>query len=103
MLIYNGISAEDGSCYNTSINSTIDENSWNKVTNNHAYVGYMVGTVAATTYLQANSSDSFIKNTIDTWYYNKIANTAFESLVIDSVYCNDKSLESDWSNYKYSD
>jgi len=104
-LIYNGIPAEDGSCYNTSVNSTIGENSWNKVANDHAYVGYMTGEVDATTYLQANSnsSNSFIKNMIDTWYYNKIANTAFESLVIDSVYCNDKSLESDWSNYKYSD
>ena len=65
----------------------------------------MLGTPDATTYLQANSnsSNSFIKNIIDTWYYNKIVDTAFESLVIDSVYCNDKSLESDWSNYKYLD
>lgn len=103
-LIYNGI-PNNGNCNATGSQTAIGESVWNEVVNDNAYVGYMTGKINATNYLEAqgNIGDSKIKTVIDSWYEENLKGTEAEDLIIDSVYCNDRTMESDWSNYKYND
>lgn len=56
------------------------------------YVGYMTGTVGASTYTEANSNttDSSIKTVLDTWYRDNLM--GYDSLIADTTYCNDRSM-----------
>mgnify|MGYP004677642697 CR=1 FL=1 len=69
----------------SKFNTNIDEN---------AYVGYMYGTVGASTYEEthANTNSSTIKTFIDTWYQNNLM--SYSSYLADSGFCGDRSVAS---------
>ena len=70
--------------------------------NDNAYIGFMYGTVGASDYASAhaNTNKSTILTNLETWYNNL---TAYESVIADTVWCNDKTNVTDtsynpWSN-----
>ena len=60
----------------------------------NTYVGFMYGSPNATTYEEAhaNTNKSTILTNLETWYNNNLK--AYESVIDDNVFCNDKSLAS---------
>ena len=83
----NGESSTDRIIGNSTFNSGVDSN---------AYVGYKYGNISGTTYEEthANTSNSTIKQVIDAWYKTNISDKGFSSYLVDSIYCNDRSLYS---------
>ena len=77
-----------GSAYISSFNSNYDDN---------AYVGFKYGTVGASDYAatHANTNKSTILTKLETWYTNNLA--AYESVIDDNVWCNDKTNVTDTS------
>ena len=82
-----------GETYKSAFNTNDDDN---------AYVGFMYGTVGASDYASAhaNTNKSTILTNLETWYNNL---TAYESVIADTVWCNDKTNVTDtsynpWSN-----
>ena len=74
-----------GSTYKSAFNPSYDDN---------AYVGFKYGTPGSSTYeaTHANTNNSTILNNLETWYNNNL--TAYESVIDDNVWCNDKSVSS---------
>lgn len=72
---------------------------WATGKNDNAYAGYMTGDLSATNYADAhkNIEDSYIKEKVDSWYENNLANKGTEvlELLADSAYCNDRSVLAD--------
>ena len=68
---------------------------YNNQTNDNAYVGFMYGTVGASTYAEthANISKSTILQNLETWYKNILAN--YQTNLADIIWCNDKSTKKD--------
>ena len=73
--------------------------------NDNAYVGFKYGTVGASDYASAhaNTNKSTILTNLEIWYNNNL--TAYESVIDNSVWCNDKTNVTDttfnpwnWSN-----
>ena len=68
-------------------------------TNNgdNAYVGFKYGTVGSSTYeaTHANTNKSTILTNLETWYNNNLK--AYESVIADTVWCNDKTNVTDTS------
>ena len=82
-----------GTTYKSAFNTNKDDN---------AYVGFMYGTAGASDYASAhaNTNKSTILTNLETWYNNL---TAYESVIADTVWCNDKTNVTDtsynpWSN-----
>ncbi len=102
-LIYNGEVLEDGSCNSSGEERGIGLSSWNSVYGDNTYAGYMYGTPNASTYEETHQpvSDTVIKTMIDSWYEENIKDTKYEELLEDIVFCNEKSVETDFSNYTY--
>ena len=108
-MIYAGTSAHDNG-YNDSSTTDmrIGTSAFNSSHNDNAYVGYMYGTTGSSTYslTHSNTNNSTIKATIDNWYNTNIKNTNYEQYVVDTIYCNDRELDSGTgigttsSNYK---
>jgi len=73
-------------------------------TDDNAYVGYMYGTPRASTYAAAheNKNDSLIKQEIDKWYESNILGTTFENYLEDAVWCSDRTIVSNFSNFSSS-
>ena len=92
-MIYDGTSAHDNgeSTDDRLIGTTIFNNR-----NSNAYVGYKYGSSTATTYEEThkNTTDSTIKRVVDSWYKTNILDKGFSSYLVDSIYCNDRSLSS---------
>ena len=65
--------------------------------NDNAYVGFKYGTVGASDYASAhaNTNKSTILTNLETWYTNNLA--AYESVIDDNVWCNDKTKVTDTS------
>ena len=65
--------------------------------NDNAYVGFKYGIVGAVTYAatHANTNKSTILTNLETWYNNNL--TAYESVIDNSVWCNDKTNVTDTS------
>ena len=65
--------------------------------NDNAYVGFKFGTVGSSTYeaTHANTNKSTILTNLETWYTNNLA--AYESVIDDNVWCNDKTNVTDTS------
>ena len=84
----NGESSSDRQIGTSDFNSRYKDN---------VYVGYMYGTVGASTYVaaHANNNDSTIKTYIDNWYKTNIVGTANEQYLADNVFCNARSLADD--------
>ena len=73
----------------------IIKDEYNYSSNDNAYVGYMYGTVEATTYdaTHKNINDSKIKTVIDKWYEDNLK-TNYANYLSDTLFCNDKTLAS---------
>ena len=69
---------------------------FNSLYNSNAYVGYKYGSPTATTYEEThkNTTNSPIKQGLDSWYKTNISDKGFSSYLVDSIYCNDRSLSS---------
>ena len=78
----------NGSTYRSVFNTNYDDN---------AYVGFKYGTVGSKTYAatHANTNKSTILTNLETWYNNNL--TAYESVIDNSVWCNDKTNVTDTS------
>ena len=65
--------------------------------NDNAYVGFKYGTAGSSTYeaTHANTNNSTILTNLETWYTNNLA--AYESVIDDNVWCNDKTNVTDTS------
>ncbi len=72
--------------------------------NDNAYVGFKYGTVGASDYASAhaNTNKSTILTNLEIWYNNNL--TAYESVIDNSVWCNDKTNVTDttFNPYNYS-
>ena len=70
----------------------------------NAYVGFKYGTPGSSTYeaTHANTNKSTILNNLETWYKNNL--TTYESVIDDTVWCNDKTNVTDttFNPYGYS-
>ena len=76
----------DSSAGTSAFNTNFDDN---------AYVGYMYGTVRATTYdaTHKNINDSTIKTKVDKWYEDNLK-TNYANYLSDTLFCSDKTLAS---------
>ena len=65
--------------------------------NDNAYVGFKYGTPGSSTYeaTHANTNKSTILTNLETWYNNNL--TAYESVIDNSIWCNDKTNVTDTS------
>ena len=74
----------------------IGKSAFNSSKDDNAYVGYMYGTIGASTYAEthANTNDSTIKEAIDLWYETHLKDTEYEGYVSDTIFCNDRSFSS---------
>ena len=65
--------------------------------NDNAYVGFMYGTPGSGTYqaTHANTNNSTILTNLETWYTNNLK--TYESVIADTVWCNDKTNVTDTS------
>ena len=77
-----------GTTYTSTFNNNYSDN---------AYVGFKYGTASASTYADthANTNKSTILTNLETWYNNSL--TAYESVIADTVWCNDKTNVTDTS------
>ena len=83
----NGESSSDRQLQDVSFNTNYDDN---------AYVGYMYGTPASSTYeaTHANINDSTIKTANDAWYKTNIQDKGYGDYVADAIYCSDRQVVS---------
>ena len=93
-MIYDGTTPHDNG--ESSTDRQIGTSAFNSSNTSNAYVGYKYGNPTATTYEEthANTSNSTIKQAIDSWYKTNISDKGFSSYLVDSIYCNDRSLSS---------
>ena len=77
-----------GETYTSAFNTNKDDN---------AYVGFKFGTVGSSTYeaTHANTNNSTILTNLETWYTNNLK--TYESVIDNSVWCNDKTNVTDTS------
>ena len=70
---------------------------FNENYNDNAYVGFMYGTPGSSTYAatHANTNKSTILTNLETWYNNNLK--TYESVIDDTVWCNDKTIVTDAS------
>ena len=100
-IIYNGTCPNDTCTINTTGTTTqIGTSTFNTNNNDNKYVGYMYGGAAgsaSTSREQAttNETSSTIKTAIDAWYLNNIYNTEYEDYISDTLFCNDRQLQSE--------
>ena len=79
---------------------TTYRSAFNTNRNDNAYVGFKYGTPGSSTYeaTHANTNKSTILTNLETWYNNNL--TAYESVIDNSVWCNDKSMTSGNLGYR---
>ena len=97
-IIYAGNSAYVND-YDDSIkkDTIIGESVFNEESNKNIFVGY--------TYFDSDNFsviDSNIKLIIEKWYEDNIKNTDYEKYIVNSIYCDDRSIENDLIYYSYS-
>ena len=76
---------------------TTYKSAFNTNYNDNAYVGFKFGTVGSSTYeaTHANTNNSTILTNLETWYTNNLK--TYESVIDDTVWCNDKTNVTDTS------
>lgn len=91
-MIYDGTTPHDNG--ESSTDRQIGTSAFNSSYNSNAFVGYKYGSSTATTYdeTHANNTNSTIKQVIDAWYKTNISDKGYSSYLVDSIYCNDRSL-----------
>ena len=75
----------------------IQEGSYNSSDNDNAYVGYMYGSIGASSYASthANNTDSTIKGILDSWYKTNIVDKGHSDKVsTEAGFCNDRKTQS---------
>ena len=105
-MIYDGTTPHDNG--ESSTDRQIGTSAFNSSDSSNAFVGYKYGSTSATTYEEThkNTTNSTIKQSIDAWYKTNISDKGYSSYLVDSIYCNDRSLSSGTgigatnSNYK---
>lgn len=100
-LIYDGTVAHANG--ETSDDRIIGTSAFNEKNDDNAYVGYMYGTIGASTYEKTheNVNDSTIKKYLDIWYEQNIKDTNYEQYLLDNVFCNDRSLTKESIGYGF--
>ncbi|MFA7120466.1 MAG: hypothetical protein WC277_03230, partial [Bacilli bacterium] len=100
-LIYNGTYPND-SCdiKSTGTATQMGISKFNTNGNDNKYVGYMYGGAdgeASTSRMQAttNETNSTIKTYLDNWYASNISGTNYEDYISDTLFCNDRQLQSE--------
>ena len=84
-LLYHGTST-------TATDAYIGTSRFNSSSNNIAYVSYMYGSLGSVANARANTNNSTIKTTIDTWYTRNLEAKGYTKyLSTTAVYCNDRS------------
>ena len=70
------------------------ESAFNTNKEDNAYIGFKYGTPGSNTYeaTHANTNNSTILTNLETWYTNNLK--TYESVIADTVWCNDKSVSS---------
>ena len=93
-MIYDGTTPHDNG--ESSTDRQIGTSMFNSSAISNIYVGYKYGSASATTYdeTHANNTNSTIKQAIDAWYKTNISDKGYSSYLVDSIYCNDRSLSS---------
>ena len=101
-MIYDGTTAHANG--EASGDRKIGDSAFNDKDDDNAYVGYMYGTPASSSYdeTHANINDSTIKKYVDSWYESNIKGTDFEQYLADAIFCNDRQLISGKGYAKYS-
>ncbi|MDD4407081.1 MAG: hypothetical protein PHF30_03465, partial [Bacilli bacterium] len=100
-LIYNGTCPNNSCAINSTGESTqIGISAFNTNNNDTKYLGYMYGGAAgeaSTSRAQAttNETSSTIKTQLDNWYAANIYNTDYKNYISDTLFCNDRQLESE--------
>jgi len=98
-LIYNG-APSNNQCTNTTGAATqIRTSAFNSSYNNARYVGYMYD--ASSSIAQHGNTDSTIKTTIDAWYKTNIEDKGYTRYLEDTVWCNDRKINSTSGSYTY--
>ncbi len=101
-LIYTG-NPVDGAClpFGTQMNfGLVPKSKWTNNEDDNAYVGYMYGDINSTTYAAThqNKHNSLAKEKIDEWYEKNLKGTKYENYLEDTVFCNDRSLATNFEN-----
>ena len=94
-LIYNG-TTKNATGNNQMIGTRTYQ--FNSKYNDTAYIGYMYGNPDATTFAEvhANTNDSTIKTTVDSWYKTNIEDKGYSKYLSTAVgFCGDRSIYSD--------
>jgi len=101
-IIYNGVCPNNTCTINSTGTATqIKTAPWNLTNNNdNKYVGYMYGGangVASTSRAQAvtNETSSNAKIELESWYATHIETPGYASYISDTLFCNDKRLQSE--------
>ena len=91
-IIYDGTSAHANG--ESSEDRQVGTSAYNFYYDNNAYVGYMYGTLGASTYedTHANTNASTIKTYLDNWYKTNIEDKGLSSYISDTLFCNDRSI-----------
>jgi len=97
-IMYNG-TPSNGTC--TTDNTVLSTSEFNTTNDNPAQVGYMYGTTLNTSYekTHANENDSTIKGVLDTWYSSTSGLTTYADQIVDSGFCNDRSIKTQGDGY----
>ena len=99
-IIYNGKCPNNSCAINATGTSTqMGTSAFNSSYNDNKYVGYMFGGLdgtASTSRAQAiaNETNSTIKTFLDNWYINNIQGKEYENNITDTLFCNDRQLQS---------
>ena len=91
-LIYNGTSTAT-----TGTSTQIQTSAYNSTYNDNAYVGYMYGSIGASSYsaTHANTNNSTIKGILDSWYKTNIVDKGHSDKVsTEAGFCNDRKTQS---------
>lgn len=101
-LFYNGI-PDGGQCSKPS-GVGISSTTFQVAGNDNAYAGYMYGKTGSSSYEEThkNTNSSKLKKEIDTWYEKNLLNTENEKFLEDTVWCNDRSIPTDITNWNFS-
>lgn len=84
----------------TNVNILSSTTRFNSAENSNAYVGYMYGSSTGSTYASnhANTNNSLIKSSIDSWYQTNLS--SYSSYLDDFHFCSDRSLYSGTGIYR---
>ena len=92
-IIYDGTSPHANG--ESSIDRQIGTSAYNSSHNDNAYVGYMYGSIGASSYAEthANTNPSIIKDVLDSWYEINIADKGYGTKVsTEAGFCNDRKV-----------